>query len=323
MDRELARSRLPQRAEEMADLYVNVVLGTEWLVRVGHDLEPMELGLLGAPRAGIACLWPVHQTAILTAASGIARLQALAEVVRAESSSLELSLHTEGNSARVICDMPGFWGRPNHCLAEWLNLQSVISIMQSVAGPTWSPIEMGFVSACRIPEAVQAAFPDTRIRMGRPCTSLVVDMADLVRPCAAPQSADKAFDMLELEMGAAAPVEAWTFVSLMRNLIQAYLSDRRLDIDQAAEIAGMSTRTLQRKLTMSGTSFSQLCQEARFDLACRSLANGDLKIIDVAMMVGYQTPQHFARAFRKFAGVSPSRYRRNMTSPGFAAGFHA
>lgn len=109
----------------------------------------------------------------------------------------------------------------------------------------------------------------------------------------------------------------------MRNLIQAYLSDRRLDIDQAAEIAGMSTRTLQRKLTMSGTSFSQLCQEARFDLACRSLANGDLKIIDVAMMVGYQTPQHFARAFRKFAGVSPSRYRRNMTSPGFAAGFHA
>ena len=58
-----------------------------------------------------------------------------------------------------------------------------------------------------------------------------------------------------------------------------------------------------------GKTYSQLVEEARFSEAARLLRNTDSKIIDVAYDVGYAHPTHFARAFRRIAGVSPSEYR--------------
>ncbi|WP_366871619.1 helix-turn-helix domain-containing protein [uncultured Ruegeria sp.] len=51
-------------------------------------------------------------------------------------------------------------------------------------------------------------------------------------------------------------------------------------------------------------------QEARFQNACLLLDNPDTKIIDVAFAAGYEHPQHFTRAFRKYTGLTPSQYRR-------------
>ena len=74
----------------------------------------------------------------------------------------------------------------------------------------------------------------------------------------------------------------------------------------------MSTRTLQRRLHQCGSSYSEVLQEARFEVA-RSLLDGSgTKIIDVAMTAGYESQQHFSRAFRRFTGVTPTAYRRSI-----------
>ena len=82
--------------------------------------------------------------------------------------------------------------------------------------------------------------------------------------------------------------------------------------EQIAEIAGVSSRTLQRRLKLSGNSYSQIVQEARFDLARSYLDEPGMKVMDVAMMAGYDSPQHFTRAFRRFTGVTPTQYRKKM-----------
>lgn len=309
VDRELAKSRLPKNIEDMAEAYVSVPILIEWVARTGRDLEPMELGLLAARKAGLSSLKPSNQTAILTAPSGLARLEALSAVAHMEDSAVDVRIRHEGFGLRIACDMEGLRHHPFICLAEWLNLQGIISVVRSIAGSTWSPSEMCFVSSYRVPEAVAAAFPDTRIRMGQPHTSLLVGHADLARPCNAILSTATSSDLLQSDTNDADPVEKWMFVSLLRSLIQPYLCDGRPDVAFAAEIAGISTRTLQRKLARSGSSFSQLLQEASFHLACRHLDKADAKVIDVAMMVGYDNPQHFARAFRRFAGITPTQYR--------------
>ncbi len=99
-------------------------------------------------------------------------------------------------------------------------------------------------------------------------------------------------------------------------MVQPYLADGRTDVAFVAEMAGVSTRTLQRRLKMSGTSYSKILQEARFELARVRLGDPGLKVIDVAMMTGYESPQHFTRAFRKFTGVTPSQYRDSSTVGG-------
>jgi AraC-like DNA-binding protein len=201
--------------------------------------------------------------------------------------------------------MEGLDRHPFACLAEWLNLQAVMSVVRSVAGASWCPREMGFVSPGRPPEAVLAAFPDTRILVGQHWTSIVIGR-DL---CAARTEAVLAAE----PVAGKSPDDArtpWDFVRMIRMLMQPYLNAGRTDMAFAAEVAGISPRTLQRRLNAGGTSYSQILQEARFDLACAQLAEPSLKIIDVAMMAGYDSPQHFTRAFRRFTGVTPSAYRQ-------------
>ncbi len=80
VDRNLAQSRLPQCIEETPELYVSVPMATEWIARTGHDLEPMALGLLGTHNASLSNFQPLHQTAILTAPTGLSRLRAVAAI---------------------------------------------------------------------------------------------------------------------------------------------------------------------------------------------------------------------------------------------------
>lgn len=312
VDRELERSRLPGRIEETPDLYVNTAVAMEWTARAGRDLDPMELGLLAARNASLSTLRPIHQASIVMAQTGLLRLTALAGISRFEDSTLDFGIRREGENVRILCDMTGLTRHPSICFAEWLNLQAVITVVRSVAGPWWRPSEMCFVSSHRVPEAVKAAFPDTRILLRQPQTSIVVARADLARPTkhAAAAGASSSADATD------APPAAWEFASLLRMMVQPYLREGSLDVASAAEMAGISTRTLQRRLKLCGSSYSRIVQEARFALARTGLEDPALKIIDVAMMAGYESPQHFSRAFRRFTGCTPTEYRHRSAEAG-------
>jgi AraC-like DNA-binding protein len=309
VDRELARSMLPPRIEETPDLYVSVPVAIEWVARTGHDLHPMELGLLGGQQASLASLRPAQQAAIMTAQTGLKRLEALAYLSRQEDSALEMTMRHEGDDLRVICTMAALDSHIFVCLAEWLNLQSIISVIRSVAGVAWCPSEMCFVSSGSPPEAVHAAFPNTRILMGQRHTSVTVARADIARPTGdVILSKDDTLACLsskDVQDGQS----GWKFISLLRTMIQPYLNGGRINVSFTAELAGISTRTLQRRLKLSGSSYSQIVQEARFELARSYLDEPGMKVIDVAILAGYDNPQHFSRAFRRFNGVTPSQYR--------------
>ncbi len=92
--------------------------------------------------------------------------------------------------------------------------------------------------------------------------------------------------------------------------LRSYVQEGRLDINLAAEISRTSVRTLQRRLSSYKLSYTQIIQRSRFEVATELLHDRDNKIIDVALAAGYDDPSHFARAFRKIAGVSPTEYRR-------------
>ena len=104
-------------------------------------------------------------------------------------------------------------------------------------------------------------------------------------------------------------VPKWSLPDYVRSLVKAHLADGHLKIDELAEIADMSTRSLQRKLNESGSSYSQIMQEARFETACMHLDNLSMKIKDVAAALGYANSTHFSRYFRRHSGISPRQYR--------------
>ncbi len=80
-------------------------------------------------------------------------------------------------------------------------------------------------------------------------------------------------------------------------------------LDGAARDAGLSARTLQRRLHDAGTSFQTELQTARVKAAQRLMAGTDAKLTAIAHEVGCASLQHFSGLFRQLTGVAPSEWR--------------
>lgn len=306
VERELARSQLPSWIEESPDAYISSPLMLAWVARCGRDFQLMDLAYRGAQRASLATLNKPLQRALQYAPVGSERLRTFLQLAKREDNRLETGIHPEGDEVRVICETMGFERNPFVCLAEWINVQEVISLVRSIVGPGWSPREMTFISRHLPSAASQEAFSDTRILVGQPHTSITIESEVLARPCPAePLSpARPGDDDLDEDSG------NWSFATALRLTVRPYLAEGHPDLARIVDIIGVSRRTLQRLLQRSGRTYSDVVQEARFDLARELLSEPSARIIDVATAVGYENPQHFSRAFRRIAGVSPLAYRR-------------
>lgn len=308
VDRSLRNSRIPSWIEETPDAYVSIPLSLEWIARCGRDLEPTDLGFRAAQRATLASLSAPLRHALLDAPTGFARVRALLRLAALDDSALAPRMHMEGDQVRVVCDMQGLGGNPFVCLGEWLNLQALISIVRSVAGPRWSPSELTFVARQRPSSAAREDLPNTRILVGQPHTSILMDLDVLARPGAAGDSGAPEQAFLDDEAA------TWSFPVALRSAIRPYLAEGYPDLPLMAEVVGLSGRTLQRRLQLCGRTYSDLVREARFDLARELLDDPSARIIDVAMAAGYESPQHFSRAFRQMTGMSPTAYRRSAVA---------
>ena len=96
----------------------------------------------------------------------------------------------------------------------------------------------------------------------------------------------------------------------LQQLIHAYADDRWLSIEQVAELLDWGVRTIQRRLVDEGTTFSGVLEQTRMKMAGQSLEATDLPINDIANQLGYSRQSNFTRTFCRWAGVSPTEFRR-------------
>jgi AraC-like DNA-binding protein len=87
------------------------------------------------------------------------------------------------------------------------------------------------------------------------------------------------------------------------------LTQGRHDFDFVVQRLGTSSRTLQRRIAASETSFSLIRDEIRFELAASMLAHSDLSIGEIAYRLGYSEIASFTHAFSKQFGKSPRKVR--------------
>ena len=72
---------------------------------------------------------------------------------------------------------------------------------------------------------------------------------------------------------------------------------------------GMSERTLTRQLAAAGTSFNEMLDGLRHQLALKYVTAPDLSLTQVAFLLGYANQPAFSTAFRRWSGKSPSELR--------------
>jgi AraC-like DNA-binding protein len=84
--------------------------------------------------------------------------------------------------------------------------------------------------------------------------------------------------------------------------------------DQVASALHVSVRTLRRQLADEGTTFRALVEETRQLLAEELLGTGRLTVEEIADRVGYAEASSFVHAFKRWKGVAPGRYAREISA---------
>jgi AraC-like DNA-binding protein len=183
-----------------------------------------------------------------------------------------------------------------------------LRIIQSNLGTEWVPMDLYF-QAERLQELSEMnGLTATRVRFNQPNNAISFSKSLVHRPIRSQTNPSLNSQDMYKQLQETAP--ASDLVESMRQYIRFHLQSGSVHIEEVAAAAGISTRSLQRRLLETGLSYSSLVDQVRFELAVEWLKDPTVQLVDIAFELGYTTPANFTRAFQRWAGVSPSKFRR-------------
>jgi AraC-like DNA-binding protein len=141
-------------------------------------------------------------------------------------------------------------------------------------------------------------------------SGFAVSSADLDRPM--PAADARTLDTIEpllVEALGSSPASA-SFADRIATHVATSLPGAS-DVTEVARAMHMSGRTLQRRLEQEGTTFSEVLDRARLDVARRALATPSTTLTDVALQLGFSDLATFTRAFKRWTGMPPGQWRRS------------
>lgn len=307
VDRELGRARLPTFVAEDPDMYLPDLRARGFLRAISEKEGIDDLATRAVMYSDLTDLSASTRDAVTQLPTLYSALKHFCRYCTVEDTLLRVWITGDETAVRVSClnriPLDPFSRR----IEDWSQLSAVIAIIRSFAGPEWQPAEIALHSELPISDFAAQLFPNARMLRGQRSASVTVPRDLLSLP--------GRMNGNGMRSGPAAPAAGDTaerppdLVSTLRAVLGAYLQDGPPAIDEAADMAGVSARTLQRRLRQTGISYSGLLQQVRYESAASCLRESDVTILEVALQVGYEDPSHFSRAFRRVAGVSPKQYR--------------
>lgn len=97
---------------------------------------------------------------------------------------------------------------------------------------------------------------------------------------------------------------------VQRKIIKKLTGDIPSITDVAREM-GMSERTLQRELAAENTTFRELLDAARRELAFKHLQNEKVPVAEISFLLGFSEPSAFHRSFKRWTGKTPHVFRES------------
>lgn len=151
-------------------------------------------------------------------------------------------------------------------------------------------------------------------RWGMPCNAIRFNtsLLNTTLSTANPVNARMVIEQCEREMAMLG------YTDSLLNRVRSHLICRNghyPSLVMVADAMHMSDRSLKRKLHLHGVTFLELLDEVRRRDSIILLQNPHCSIEDVSRRVGYNNPNNFARAFRKWTNDTPSNYRTRMVPP--------
>ena len=103
------------------------------------------------------------------------------------------------------------------------------------------------------------------------------------------------------------------FLNRVKEAVEKNLGDEEFSVEDLGREVGMSRVQLHRKLkALTGQSTGEFILSMRLQRAVDLLNQNAGTVSEIAYLVGFNTPNYFAKCFRKQFGCSPSEYKMNV-----------
>ena len=181
------------------------------------------------------------------------------------------------------------------------------NIMRALCGPRWKPIEVCMTH--RKPEDVGPFRRFFRAPLRFDAEQNVLVFSTYWLRHSLPDADSQVRRLLQRQIDALEVRHSADFPEQVRSLLRTALLTGHSRADQVAAMFSMHSRTLSRRLDAFGVSFRELVDEGRFEIARQMLGDSAMDVRQIALSLDYADPSAYTRAFRRWSGTTPGRWR--------------
>ena len=110
-----------------------------------------------------------------------------------------------------------------------------------------------------------------------------------------------------------AKLEQTDLINQVRSYLIKQLPAGNSSKETVAAKLHISPRSLQSKLETLGTSYQDILDQTRRELAIKYLANQHTSLSEITYLLGFSDTSNFSRAFKRWLGCTPSHYRDSLS----------
>ncbi|MCZ7599600.1 MAG: AraC family transcriptional regulator [Gammaproteobacteria bacterium] len=195
-----------------------------------------------------------------------------------------------------------------------LSLGMFCNIFRHALGNDWSPLEVCFEHSAPDGADEHTTCFGAPVRFNARTNAIAFRRGDLDTPM--PQADPYLYSIVESFLKSRCHVEPSPedVAAVIRDTIKLNLNERTPTATEVARIMGLTGYGLRKLLRSHGLSFRDLLRAARQDLALKYMADPEVSLTDIALVLGYSELSAFSRAFHAWTGMSPQRYRSAIAS---------
>jgi AraC-like DNA-binding protein len=235
-----------------------------------------------------------------------------------------ITYHSPGATVSVLVGPGGTKSEPLACLRYHLDVPAgvvqhqnaelaytiAVDFLRMLAQPTQSDWRIHFAHAKGLSKARYCKQLGCDVRLGQPFDALYFPAT-----------------LLQSPVDAADPALAATAERFIAHLVRRHPLDiaRQVEALLTRQLAGgactlpvvarqltLSERSLQRRLQEQGTSFDQIADRARRNLAHELLVDTQIPLTQICAALGYTESSTFNRSYKRWFGATPLSYRRQL-----------
>lgn len=286
--------------DQVTSLWIAAVEATGDLnfgLKVAHHIRPSTFHVVGY---AMSCSATLRRAA-----------ERFAHSARLISDSAAVSFTGESQGHRLTVDLNTGGRQPIYQTIDTM-LAGFFLLCEWILSSPATPVEVTFRH--RKPADDQAYRDVFRcpIRYGQPINSILFPTDVLERPV--PSANEELATMLdELAAKHLAFRFSSRFSRKVRDSLIGQLPNGEPSKQETARLLAMTERTLLRRLREENTTFQEVLDRLREELAYDYLRRADLTVEDIAYLLGFSSSSTFSRAFMRWTGQRPSVWREGRS----------